>query len=548
MENTKTKEIYNLLEMSKSLAAVRPYKSYELSSEAYKKSKENSLRTEEGYSLVGMAFACRAKSEINQMLDFSLRALEIFEETNDVNGKIKSLNLAGIAYFYSTMYEEALKYFLEVSDLSEQQGNDFMLSCVLNNIGEIYRESSRNDKALEYFFEALRICEKNNFSMNKASILGNIGEIYFKEKKYEESLDYYSRSHDILIEEKDLVILGDTESRLGKIYFTVKDFARAEEYYFSALNKLESVNNKYYTIDVLMNISEMLSDKEDKEAFRYCEKAMSYAEQINAKKKMCMVYRCMSEKYENKGDYKSSLEYYKKFFNINEEITASNLGNKLEILNVELKHIKENERFEKLKNRLEEEISLRNRELEKIRKANETLEKRAYEDYLTGIPNRRCINFCLNNILEEARQNDDTMVVFMIDIDHFKSYNDFWGHSKGDSCLKEVAGCIRNIQKEGRDTFGRYGGEEFVYFAKSLTYEQSLKLGNSIRHEVEKLGLYYISKGQRKAVTISIGGIAGKASFMGSVSAIMDTADRELYKAKEEGRNTTILKYIDVNI
>jgi len=108
-----------------------------------------------------------------------------------------------------------------------------------------------------------------------------------------------------------------------------------------------------------------------------------------------------------------------------------------------------------------------------------------------------------------------------------------------------VADCIRNIQNKRKDTFGRYGGEEFVYFAKSIDYEQSLELGNYIRNEVGKLNLYYTSNGQTNAVTISIGGVTGKAATLGSASKIMEAADKELYNAKEAGRNKTVLKLVD---
>lgn len=542
MKENVCKEIYEILEKSKKIAAVNPHKSYEMSMEGYNKSRDFNLKTEEGYSLVTMAFACRAKSETNQMLECSLKALEIFDASNNKDGKMKSLNLAGIAFFYSSMYEEALRYFLEVSELAKEQGDEYMVSCVLNNIGEIYRESASFDKALDYFFESLKLAEKNNYIMNIASISGNIGDILFNEGKCHEALKYCLRSYDILIEKNDMLTLGDIENRLGKIYFFMNDCKRAEEYYFRALNRYEEVNNKYFTIDVLMNIAELMTGKK---AFAYMEKAMSYAEQINAKKKMCFVYRNMSEWYERNEEYKSSLDYYKKFYEVNEEITASNLGNKLELLNVQLKYIKENEKYEKLRSRLEEEISSQTMELERIQKKNEILEKKAYEDELTGIANRRSINFSLNNTMEEAKKNDDNIALFMIDIDHFKKFNDCWGHAKGDFCLKEVASCIKIIQHERKDTFGRYGGEEFVYFTRKIDFEEALELGNSIRNEVEKLGLTYFADGQDRKVTISVGGITGKASGLGSVSKIMESADIELYKAKEAGRNKTVLKLVE---
>ena len=545
MEKTISHEIYKLLEKAKAIASVYPYKSFEISKEAYNISRKNNLKDLEGYSLISMSFACRAKTEINEMLNYSFKAFEIFEDTNEIAGKIKSLNLIGIAYFYSSMYEEALKYFLQVVDLTDQQKDDFLLSCVLNNIGEVYRESSSYNKALEYFFRTLELCEKNEFIKNSAAILGNIGEVYFRENKFDEALEFYIKSYKILAEENDMVCLGDLENRLGKIYYITGNRNKAEEYYFCALNRLEEIGNKYYAIDVMMNISELLATKDSKKSLYYCEKAIQYAEKINAKKKLCEVYKVVSEYYENAGDFKVSLEYYKKYAHINEEIMASSLGNKLEILNIELMHDKKTDKYEKIKDRLEKEISNQKKEFEKIKKANEVLEKKAFEDELTAVPNRRCINNRLTKTFEESQVNDDVIALFMMDIDYFKKYNDYWGHSKGDECIKKIANCISNIQLKRRDTFGRYGGEEFVYFTKFLNYDQALELGNLIRYEVEKLDLYYMDEGRRMTVTISIGGALGKVSDLICVSNILQLADEELYNAKSTGRNTTVIKYVN---
>ena len=500
MENSISEEIYKILSDAKKIATTDPQKSYEMSEEAYELSLKNNLKIEEGYAFIGMSFACRSKSENNKMLDYSFKAFEIFEKMHDVSGQIKALNLIGIAYFYNSMYERALKYLLQVIDLLNDCRDDFLLSCVLNNIGEVYRESDNYDKALEYYHNALEICKNNSFKINEASLFSNIGEIYFLEKRYDKALEYYAKSYDILVEENEMVILGEIENKLGKIHYINGDLSKAEEYFFTSIKRLENVNNKFYAIDVLVNIAKMLLEKELKKSFYYFEKAIKYAEEIDAKRKLSEVCKTIAEYYEHVNNFKVSLEYFKKYCRVNEEIMTSNIGNKLEIIKIEIEHLNENDKFEKIKNRLEMEILNQRNELEKIKKSNELLEKKVYEDELTGISNRRYINYYLNKTWEKSLLSDEPIVLFIIDIDNFKKYNDYWGHSKGDECLVKVANCMKNIQQKRKDILARYGGEEFVYYARNLNYEQSLELGNLIRTEVGNLGLDYIEDNKRKEI------------------------------------------------
>jgi len=545
MENTISEEIYKILNEAKDLSTMYPFKSYAMCKEAYDIAEKNNLIVEEGYALIGMSFACRAKSDINQMLDCSYKALEIFDKVQIPLGKIKSLNLIGIAYFYNAMYEEALKYLLQVLDLLGEHKDYFLLSCVLNNIGEVFRESDRYDEALKYYNRALRICVENSFKINTASIFSNIGEIYFLENKYDEAQNYYTKSYKILIEEKDMIILGEVENKLGKVLYFNKNYSKAEEYLFSALNRLDSVNNKFYAIDVLVNIAKLKLEKNSNDYFCYFEKALENSEKINAKKKTSEVSKILAECYEKSCNYKLALEYFKKYCFVNDEIMTSNLGKKLEILKIELKHLKIKESYERIKRinkRLETEISIQRNELEKIQKSNEILEKKALEDELTGIPNRRYINYYLNETLERPLLYDERIALFMIDIDNFKKYNDYWGHSKGDDCLIKVANCLKDIQLKRKDIIGRYGGEEFIYYAKGLNYIQALELGNLIRTEVEKLCLNYMADCKKNVITISVGGILGKASDFDKTTDMIQNADEQLYKAKNMGRNITILK------
>jgi len=545
MENNKSIEIYSILQEAKNISASYPDKAYAMCKEAYDVSSQNNLKEEEGYSLFGMALACRAKSEINKMLDYSYMALEIFEELQLPLGQIKSLNLIGIAYFYNSMYEEALKYLLKALQLLDGLNDNFLLSCVLNNIGEVFRESAQLDRALEYYSRALKICSSNNLKANEASVFSNIGEIYYLENKYDKALEFFTKSYNIVVEEKDLVILGEVEAKLGKVYSVKGDYSKAEEYFYNALKRLDSVNNKFYAIDVLVNFAKLQTVKNSDKSLYYFEKAIQYAEKTNSKKKLSDIYKTIADYYEKIGCFKEALEYFKKYYRVNQEIMTSIIGNKLEIIKIELEHLKENHKVEKIKminQRLEIEISNQKKELDKIHKLNEILEKTTLEDELTGVHNRRYINYYLNKIWEESLSQKEEIALFIIDIDNFKKYNDCWGHSKGDECLIEIANCLNALQIKRNDIFGRYGGEEFIYFAKDIDYDQAVELGTLIRNEVEKLCLYYMADNKNSMVTVSVGGAFGQISAFNNISDVIQIADRELYRAKSTGRNRTFIK------
>ncbi|MDW7669724.1 MAG: tetratricopeptide repeat-containing diguanylate cyclase, partial [Bacillota bacterium] len=512
-----------------------------LSEEAYNMSKSNGLELEEGYSLISMAFAARAKSEIKEMLDLSFKALNIFDRENEIIGKIKAMNLIGIAYFYSSMYEESLKYLLEVSELLNIEKDDFLLSCVLNNIGEVYRESQKYEQALKYYNKAADISKENSYEKIYASILGNIGEVYFSKKSFEKSLEILKESYEILVNCNDMVSLGENENRIGKLYFNIGDYSKAHEFYNSSLIRLQNIENKYYLIDAYINIAKLKEISNPEEALHYFKKALDTSENINAKKKSCEIYKMISEIYEILGDYKSSLEYNKKHSNTDKEIMASNLGNKLEILNIEIENTKEKNNYREIKKRLEQEIEYQRIEIEKIKKTNETLFHKAYEDELTGIPNRRSINSYLKRILIDETNEDENIGVLMIDIDHFKRYNDYWGHAQGDLCLKKIAATINEVQESDNYIFGRYGGEEFVYVLRDTDYIKIKEIGNKIREVVEKLNIHYIFEEQKQLLTVSVGGAYGKITKLNKFSNLMELADKELYKAKDKGRNTTII-------
>ena len=530
-------KIYELIKEAKAASSISPDLAVEKSMEALTLSRIAGLRREEGFALLGAAYGYRVKSDVGNLLDMSLAARQIFEEIDDDEGLMRSLNLAGVAYFYSSLYEEAMRNFLKALEYSKTADDAFLESSILNNIAEVYRETLSYTKAIEYYQKAENLCREHKLDLNRAVILGNIGDIYMKENRLDEALRYFESSREILTGQQDPISLAEIESRIGQAYQLMGGRGEAEEQYNRALSKLERIENKYYAIDIYANLGYLHAETNLDKAMALFASALNHAEEIDAKKKVSSIYKQIAMINEDYGNYREALEYFKLYCSYSEKHHNLALGDRLEILNVELKHTKDFVQLSHLKNRFEQELKLQKLEIEKINEVNRSLEKKASEDELTGILNRRAINKKLHEATELAEEERSSVTVFMLDIDNFKKYNDYWGHSEGDKCIVSIANCISAIAWPRKDTFGRYGGEEFVYISRSIDIENAKTLGERIRREVESLGLYYVEDSKSIPTTISIGGVVASGYALSKVSRLLQEADSQLYTSKRGGKN-----------
>jgi diguanylate cyclase (GGDEF)-like protein len=193
-----------------------------------------------------------------------------------------------------------------------------------------------------------------------------------------------------------------------------------------------------------------------------------------------------------------------------------------------------------------EQLSLAFRLLDKNRQLTEELEARGFlleeenreltaqtlTDPLTGLANRR-------RLMEFLRRAPDRCAVLVVDIDHFKSYNDSYGHGDGDVCLVLVAEALSG-SVEPRDLVARYGGEEFVVVLTELDTEKALEVAEQIRAGVHLLATAHPQK-IRRQVTASIGLSCRKEEQQKSSSDLLAEADTALYAAKNAGRNRVVM-------
>ena len=171
------------------------------------------------------------------------------------------------------------------------------------------------------------------------------------------------------------------------------------------------------------------------------------------------------------------------------------------------------------------------------------LENLAMIDSLTEIANRRRYDEALENEWRRCARMHSPLSLAIIDVDHFKAYNDHLGHAQGDNVLREIAHSLRQFVRRPGDLVARYGGEEFVLLLPNTDATSAAHIGHDIRAAVEALHLPHPSSPVSPQVTISLGGMTATPAGGAVDPRFFQEADAALYAAKTEGRNRTFWRY-----
>jgi diguanylate cyclase (GGDEF)-like protein len=168
------------------------------------------------------------------------------------------------------------------------------------------------------------------------------------------------------------------------------------------------------------------------------------------------------------------------------------------------------------------------------------LERIAARDSLTGIANRRHFDEALRLACRLAARTGEPLSLTMIDVDHFKEYNDHYGHAAGDEALRQIAGVVAGFARRPYDVAARYGGEEFVLLLPAVTELDALL--EKLRTSILALGLPHARSRTASVVSISAGAVESAAGCgVPDPQALLQVADARLYVAKRQGRNRIVL-------
>lgn len=166
-----------------------------------------------------------------------------------------------------------------------------------------------------------------------------------------------------------------------------------------------------------------------------------------------------------------------------------------------------------------------------------TIEVLSCQDSLTGVANRRQFDRVIEIEWLRCLREKSPLSLIILDIDHFKNYNDAYGHLAGDICLKKITTALVEIIRRPSDLIARYGGEEFAIILPNTDETGAVKLAERLRAEIEKLNIPHKHSNVDRKVTISLGVSTVIPQLNSDVDNLIIKADQALYKAKEKGRN-----------
>lgn len=172
---------------------------------------------------------------------------------------------------------------------------------------------------------------------------------------------------------------------------------------------------------------------------------------------------------------------------------------------------------------------------------NQYLETLSSTDALTGLANRRVLDETLEREWARLSRVPQPLSVIMCDVDHFKLFNDRYGHDGGDRCLRQIAAALKAVVSRPSDLVARYGGEEFALVLPGTDEEGARHLGERLREAVQDLGIANADVGTGARITISVGVTCLDHFRSDDASCLLKCADEALYRAKSNGRNQVVV-------
>jgi putative nucleotidyltransferase with HDIG domain len=287
--------------------------------------------------------------------------------------------IQGISYSYRGEYDKALDYTLKALAIYEDTNDKIELSITLNAIGNIYGKSKDQDNALKYYLRSLALSEKVGDIKGIAKTNNNLGNIYQDQKNFEKALGFTERSLQSFTELGDDLGIATSCNNIGIILENQGDLAAAKKQFKKAYEIFNQIEYKSGLAASCNNLGELLTIQgKFKQAKRYLDQALKAAKEVDAKYREICAYENLSNLYKEMGDFSGALEYYRKYNDLSHKVFSDESSRNMIQLQIrfETERKKKEAAIYKLKNiELQNEISERIHFEEELRKHQDQLEE-----------------------------------------------------------------------------------------------------------------------------------------------------------------------------
>ena len=474
-------------------------------------------------------------------------AVDLLDAEHDEVGVCETLTVLAMAYNRLALHEEALGALAWAREIAQRLGDRILLYWVHNRTGVVHGGMGNYRQGAEFLMSAVtmvdgmdddaRFCVFNNIGDNavhRVPQLRDAGDDSAADAALAQALTYAGAALDLARAAGHPYQLSISLDNYGMLLALAGDFTGA----FAMFGESRgiAITNGYRHLEssgleheaqVRLMLGEYVPAVEGLHAA--LERAAADGE------RPMTIHRELSTAYELVGDFEAALRHYRRFHNLEREARNDIAATRARMM---IHHFElDNARLEADNARLETELHrMRSMELEadKLTLQREAVElgRRAHEDALTGLANRRLAQLRLPELMAAAADGGRPLCLAVADVDHFKAVNDRFGHPLGDEVLRRVAAILRASVPAG-DLIARFGGEEFLIALDGLTLPEAATLCERIRSAVAAYP--WVTIRATLAVTISIGVVERTAGTPDT--ALIAQADKQLYAAKHNGRN-----------
>ncbi|MCB9399157.1 MAG: GGDEF domain-containing protein [Acidobacteria bacterium] len=462
------------------------------------------------YSYNNLGNIYRNTGEFEKALEYLQLSLTIKLELGDLNSIVFAYNNLGNTYRRMGQFEQARMQYERALDLAEQSANKTVAAGPLKNIGTLLEEENQYQEALGYYQRALEIRRTQGDRRNEVGVLNNIGRIYLRLGQNDQAIEVLNESLKIGLEIGVHVIYMETYGLLSDAYLAKGDAHKALEYYKIHSEEFKALFNERNSTR-LMELQTQFETQEKEREIQHLADIASAQKREQYLQNRIMVFLSVAL-------LGIIVLFYSRY-----RAEARAKGRLLE---------------------LSQKLDHKSKELAKT---NQELEKQATSDALTGLPNRRALEYVINLEWHKCVRAQQPFSLLMIDIDHFKPYNDTLGHQAGDECLKTISDILRRTIVRSGDFVCRFGGEEFLAILFFTDEKGTQKVAESLRKAVLDENLPHPNRPDGDLVTLSIGACTVWKAEDYQLDQAISAADEALYEAKNRGRNRVISKNLGIN-
>ncbi|HSC80286.1 MAG TPA: tetratricopeptide repeat-containing diguanylate cyclase [Chitinolyticbacter sp.] len=428
------------------------------------------------------------------------------------------------AYYTLGDYDRALHYWaqcLDVSIASEGAAQESHIRALIG-IGQIYFAHEDFDAALRHHQKAREYLTADVEDNLHAAVPINIGIDFFQLERFDEALHQLEIGLDRSVHAKNCEYEADAHHAIGLVRLAQQQTDAAERHFCIAIDVCQRYGKLWGEANSRIALASVeLARRHPVGATHHLQGAQEIAERMGAQHLLMQIERGHAEAYEQLDEPARALQHFKRYHDRLLEVMRQTSPFKMQAMEM---------RLEVEKARLENDglKRLHANQRRELRRA----ERQASQDALTGILNRRGIEQMGVAAFTRACEHSQPLSLLLLDLDHFKQINDEHGHAIGDKVLRQVAALLKSGCRQD-DLVARYGGEEFVVLLPGRDSPGAVDVAERLRKLVASWSWQRLAEGL--TVTLSIG-VSGRQCEL-TLSELIETADRQLYQAKNAGRN-----------